>query len=79
MKTSVEVILIEKGFHVEGNAHNWSIHEITALGERCCNKKEKGSYIRHLLNPMIMNFTEFINLINTTVLASSHTDDGFHT
>jgi hypothetical protein len=63
-KTSLEVILTEKGFHVEGNAHNWSIHEIMGLGESCSNKKERGSYIPHLVNSIVMkqNYTHLITV-----------------
>ncbi len=64
MKTRLEVIFIEEGFHVEGNAHNCGIHEITSLGERCCNKKERGSYIPHLVNSVVMkqNYTHLITV-----------------
>lgn len=33
--TSLEVILIEEGFNVEGKGHNWNFHEIIGLGEVC--------------------------------------------
>ncbi len=33
--TSLEVILIEEGFNVEGKGHNWNFHEITGLGVVC--------------------------------------------